>query len=319
MSRAARIGAMVVAVSLLAATPAPAYFSNVEVGARPMGLAGAWTASAEDVTAYYWNPAALTRMNRTELFASFGRPYGLSDLNNYSVALGSGGNRVAMAVAWHRQAINDFYAEDLFNISFALGLIRSKSGHEISLGATAKAGRVAFLPFVDPDNPSQEIGYGTKTRFFGDAGITYRMPWKLDFGWVYRNINSPNYEFIEGTGGLDLESRNELALAFRWHQESTLFLGWKQRHAQVGSELALGIEIWFYDVFAVRSALSGVGKIGEPNASPIDFDFTGGFGIKHKNWLIDGAVITNQDLGASFQLSLIIPIGRVGLGPPPRE
>ena len=59
---------LITAVALLASTVAisQAKYSNeflkIGVGARALGMANSFTASADDVTSGYWNPAGLTRM-----------------------------------------------------------------------------------------------------------------------------------------------------------------------------------------------------------------------------------------------------------------
>jgi hypothetical protein len=65
---------------LLAATPAPgqsggdvskvgttaAPFLEIPVGARAIGMGGAFVGTSDDVTALYWNPAGVARLNRSE-------------------------------------------------------------------------------------------------------------------------------------------------------------------------------------------------------------------------------------------------------------
>jgi len=44
------------------------------IGARAIGLAGAFTAVADDASALFWNPAGLTRLGENQLFLSFDLP-----------------------------------------------------------------------------------------------------------------------------------------------------------------------------------------------------------------------------------------------------
>ena len=51
---------------------ASASFEEVGVGARTVGLGGAFTAVADDALALYYNPAGMAHLNRKEISASYG-------------------------------------------------------------------------------------------------------------------------------------------------------------------------------------------------------------------------------------------------------
>jgi len=63
-------------------------FLRIGVGARAMGLAGAYTAVANDVTATYWNPAGLTHLARTETYFSHSQWF--ADARSEFLGLGFG-------------------------------------------------------------------------------------------------------------------------------------------------------------------------------------------------------------------------------------
>ena len=54
---------------LMVIAPAQAYFKDLGVGARPLGMGGAYVATGGDVTYGYWNPAGLSQINYPELAA----------------------------------------------------------------------------------------------------------------------------------------------------------------------------------------------------------------------------------------------------------
>ena len=56
--------------------------------------------------------------------------------------------------------------------------------------------------------------------------------------------------------------------------------------------------MWFYEIFAAR-----LGMLNEK--------LTAGFGLKTKNWSIDGAVIAHEQLGSTYRVSLGLKFGDV--------
>ncbi|HEB84586.1 MAG TPA: PorV/PorQ family protein [Bacteroidetes bacterium] len=64
-------------VSKVGTTAAP--FLEIEVGARALGMGGAFTATADDISAIYWNPAGLAKVNQGQ--AGFVHTRWIADVN----------------------------------------------------------------------------------------------------------------------------------------------------------------------------------------------------------------------------------------------
>ena len=64
-----------VIVLLATGTSVQAYFKDLGVGARPLGMGGAYVAAADDGNAVLWNAAGLAQLNRQEIIAMFAALY----------------------------------------------------------------------------------------------------------------------------------------------------------------------------------------------------------------------------------------------------
>lgn len=297
-------------LALLIAAPALGYFEETGVGARGLALGFGYDAMVSDASAHYWNPAALGRLTQLEATADYAKPYGLSDLNAGAVTLAAPLRGYGLAVGWHHLGLAGAYSEDIFTAAAAHRVYHDARGHAVSGGLAFKFGRVAFQPFTDPLSITP-VDYGVVSRGSLDAGLLWQTPWRLDLAWVGRDLLEPRYEFVFGSGGQKLELRHEIAAALRWNKESTITLGWGQQGAGRTS-LTAGIEVTFFEVFAIRSSIANLSRIYDSYGSPNDLEFNGGIGVFHRGYYIDATATTDHDLGASYRISLRAPLGGGG-------
>jgi hypothetical protein len=304
------------ALTLALASPARAWFEETAVGSRGVSLGFSALACIQDVSAGYWNPAGLAGLKRPEVLADYSKPYGVPDLNEGGLLAGGRRYGTGWAVGWHRVGIADAYSEDVFSLSAGRRAWVSRRGHTLDVGATYKWMRVGFASFepqdffgdVDVEFDAGTVDYGWQGKGSLDLGALWTTPWRFDFAWVGRDLVEPRFEFVPGSGGGRLPFRNELAAAWRWNRESRLTAGWSQID-RVRTSVNLGFEITFYDVFAIRSGFTNLRPVVQSDGSPDKFQYTGGFGIYHKDVHVDTAVYTNHDLGASYRASVRVPIG----------
>ena len=293
--------ALMLVLLALSASPAWGYFELTSVGARVVGLGPAGMGMVDDASAYHWNPAALATLSRPEILFDVSKPYGVENLSENAVAAGARRWGAGWAVAWHRTAVADVYAEDQFCAAVGRTVLRYRGGSQLDAGATFTFGRAAFQPFEVPGEGTGDYGVVSKGSL--DLGARWRTPWNMDFSWVSHDLLQPRYEFTLGSGGDRLSARQELAAAIHWNRESTLGLGWAQAPRGRGT-LNASLEIVFFDVFAIRSGLSNLSSTYESASSPNNLQFSGGFGVFHRGYFIDAAAGTNHDLGASYRVSI---------------
>lgn len=306
MSRRPTVAALAALAALvLAAPPAAAYFEQTLLGARGLALGEGAIAAVSDVSALYWNPAALSRLRRPEALADYARPYNLTGLSDGAVAVAVPFAGTGWALAWHRLALAGAYSEDLLTVAAGREVLE-RGDHRLAAGLAFKLGRAAFEEFAEPGSGGS-VDYGAMTKGSLDAALLWTTPWRVDVTWVARDLLEPRYEFVAGTGGGRVPLRHEAAAAIRWNRESTITLGWSQ--SDVSSSFNAGLEILFFDVFAIRSGVTNLSNVYRASGSPNDMQFAGGFGVFHRGYHVDAAALTNHDLGASYRVTLRVPFG----------
>ena len=102
----------------------------------------------------------------------------------------------------------------------------------------------------------------------------------------------PKFQFI--SEGDQLEQKFTTGICYNW-KNSVNFLAdyvWTNNDSQWN----LGSEIWFYDIFAAR--------LGTYNEK-----FATGFGLNTPNWSINVAMLTHEQLGSTYRISLGLKFG----------
>jgi len=61
-------------------------FPDIGLGARPMGMGGAFVALADDANGLFWNPAGLSQIKRAEFSSMYLRPYGLENVSSQLIS-----------------------------------------------------------------------------------------------------------------------------------------------------------------------------------------------------------------------------------------
>ena len=265
-------------------------FLRMGVGARALGMGGAFTAIADDATASYWNPAGLTKIENIEATFMYSANMTVDrQLNYFGYAqwLGVGG----LGVSWINAGMGDMEIRDpegnlIGSEDTGDNAIMLSYGMEVgtlSLGASAK-----FLHQNVMDTNS-ETGFGLD---FGGifnvsdnvaAGVMIR-----DVGSHFGDVNVPvNWRF--GTGikaldgalavGIDVDKVEEI-------HDFQIHLG-----GEYGMEVHPGYHVFF------RTGLNGVE----------DQAFTGGIGIRVPYLQFDYTYITEKeevDLGNSHRIEV---------------
>ncbi len=272
---------------------ASANFVETEVGARAMGMGGAFVAVADDVTALHWNPAGLSSLEQTQVFGMRTSVYGVDGVAEDAALVGYGNGKYGAAVGWMRTSAEDLYSEDTlvagygFNGCFFDGLAAGVAIKRFSIDAPG------YDYYNDP--AFNEDG---DAAFAADLGVLYRRNnWTV--GGTFRNLGEPELQLLDTTEATDpvyaeirlggsYLFRGVMLLAGEWRvpREAPSFYDEK-------ATFNLGTEVWFYDAFALRAGM---------NRDRI----TAGVGIKSQNLRIDVALLSERRIGSLYRLSAML-------------
>ncbi|MFH1311639.1 MAG: PorV/PorQ family protein [Candidatus Eisenbacteria bacterium] len=167
------------------ATPHAGAFLRMGVGARALGMGGAFTAVADDATAAYWNPAGLVKIENIEATFMYAANMAFDRQLNYFAYthwLGMGG----IGVSWLNAGVGDIprWADAetyLGNESIGENAIMLSYGTEVGnlmLGATAK------VLHQDVMTVESQTGFGL------DLGGMFNVTDNVTAGMMVRDIGS---------------------------------------------------------------------------------------------------------------------------------
>lgn len=270
----------------------------IGLGARAMGLAGAYTALADDGTAAWWNPAGLSAVDTLTVDSSLGSLYDgrvqmLSFAAAYPLPAGA-----SAGLAW----VHSFYPqgteinEDTVGLAGSLPLTLDQRLH---LGGALK---VLFGGVRTENAHYSALGF--------DLGLRYHLPLSgpgeaLDLGLRTQDPDTR----LQWSNGESEQVPQSTALGAAYHFDadtvSALDLEWVrsgQEEGEVTRVLRAGVERWFFDLLAVRA-----GYLLDDHRTST---FSAGLGFKAAGWQAEYALLGQvAELGLSHRLSVSYGLG----------
>ncbi len=286
--------ALAAATPALAADPsasggAPGGWLRTYVGARTLGLGGAFVGAADDASAVLWNPAGLSQLVPNELHFETAQLFDDTSIHSFNFAVP--GNRLP---------------------SFGLSVIALRSGdfqrtNEMNdpLG-TFTEGETAYL-FTMSRSLSPRFAVGTNVKLvqqsvesfrangFGfDVGAIVSVTPDLRVGGSILNLGGPNLTLRDTKESYPTDFRGGFALAVL-RGRGLLSAELDQSSAE-GMRLHGGSEYWVQPSFALR--------VGMDDQAP-----AGGFSYRFgSNYQLDYGV-QNHDLGLTHRVGLTYRFG----------
>lgn len=270
-------------------------FLNVPIGARPIGMGGAFSALADDVNAVNYNPAGLGYNSNTQLEYTHGIWFNTLNYENIAFVhpLFSGG-----------LGINLFY---LHMPSFKETDYKGETGKEIffhDIGITAGYGnKIADIDVgLNIKYASSKLDNSKAQMFALDIGGHYKLFFPsinrdVDLSLVLKNLGSSvQYEKKREHGPANMVLGLHLfLLQMNKHRISMTGDFSQLLFDDLDSSLSVGLEYMLYDIVSFRS-----GYKFNTDTSGI----TGGIGVKYYNIDFNYALYPFGDLGVNHIFSV---------------
>jgi hypothetical protein len=288
-----RITASTVVALLLLAGAVQANFLETELGARAMGMGGAFVAVADDVTALHWNPAGLAGLPGVQVFGMRTSVYSVDGLSEDAVLTSYGTGSMGYGLGWMRTGAAGLYSEDTLLAGY--GAETPIDG--LAAGIALKRFSVEAPGYEYYNDPA--FAAGGDDAYAADLGALYRRG-KWSVGATVRNLGEPKLQLLSTTAEEDLDpivSELRLGGTYLFRDVMMMTVEWRApREAPEYYEnqysINLGSEVWFYDAFALRAGM---------NRDRI----TAGLGVRTKHVQIDVALLSERRIGSLYRLSAI--------------
>ena len=255
---------------------ADAQFENIDMGARAVGLNGAFTSLSDNSLAIFYNPAGLGQMKYRDFSVFYNpAPFGLTELSSAAFTYAEPTKYGVLGAALRS------YGFDLYK----------ETGVMLSYGNDYK-NRIFFGANLNMYHLNIQ-NYGSATSFGVDVGAMAYINKFLRWGFFGKNI----------TGSTIGESKEKIAQVYRTGlnykplSDVNLMLEF-EKDVKYPVSVRAGFEYSLMDFVDLRA---GVGS--EPAS------FTGGIGFNYSFFQLDYAIYKSQDLGITHQGSLTINFG----------
>ncbi|MFH1957923.1 MAG: type IX secretion system membrane protein PorP/SprF [bacterium] len=265
-----------------------AAFEDIGVGARPISMANAFTAVADDVHSVYYNPAGLAGLTKYEVASSYGKLFwGLTDNSNINVSFLAGAAPVSrlrgvVGIGINQLKLDNLYWEDQYILTYGREINSERFGM-FSIGSSLKILSHKFGRDDYTDNAIDETGVSHdgvpdpvfeggrgKTSFAVDFGVIKNYN-KMKMGISLLNINQPSVGLSDKGDRVPFGFKSGFS---HKGEKSTLAFEFSRKDGD--NILRSGLELSVFEKFDFRCGL----EIGSRDFANINFGF--GYRIENK-------------------------------------
>jgi tetratricopeptide (TPR) repeat protein len=275
----------------------PLDFLNIEVGARPVAMGGAFTALADDASGIYYNPAGLGQLKRSEAAFTHNRWFEQIKYNYFAAAhsLKFG----TLALSFYQVGYGEIQGYDHEGTQTETHQPYDLAG-AVSFG-TKIFNRKNNLLFagINLKYIYENLDESEAQAIAGDIGIIYRTPFNLSLAFAARNIG-PKIKFFQEEESLPLSFKFGSALNL---MDKNLNLAADYTFpADEESYINTGAEYCIWRFLVLRA--------GFRSSEALDTGLRCGLGVRGNSLLLDYSFVPYGDLGQTHRFSLSLRFGR---------
>lgn len=272
-----------------------ASFLNIGVGARGLGMGGAYTALADDANALYWNPAGLSKLEKREFTASHAEMFESSRHDFLAYAHPTSQGTFAAGLTYLSQGTipgRDSLGRPTAGFSASDVALSASYGRKLDfgqLGATLKYIR-SHIGSTEAQTVAADIG---ARREFGNIAV----------GAALRNLG-PGLKFSDQRNDLPLRLAVGASYKFAGAHAAAAELVNGPRGA--GTDAAFGGEYQAVKNFYLRAGYTTQTAATGGSGFDAARGLTMGLGLRNEKWGLDYAVLPSGELGRSHRFSLAV-------------
>ena len=232
-------------------------FEDLGVGARPIGMAGAFVGLVDDINTIYYNPAGLGQLKGKQFTCGYGKLYwglngpGETNLGSGFIGYGHPLSWGTLGAGWLNLNLTRYYQENTFILSYGRQISRPLyMGMNLKL-LSKRYGEDAYTRA----NPIF-IAHGYSAQGFSvDFGALCNLTGKISLGAALMDVNQPNVELAHKGSRVPLSVKVGFA-----YKNRMLNLALDTAYKDRDVNLYAGAEKWFFSkILGIRGGI-GIGS-----------------------------------------------------------
>ena len=263
------------------------------VGARAIGMGGAFSAVASDASVAHWNPAALASLQRQEIGLAYADRFGLGLNHSYLNYVLPVGDHHALGIDWLHLGFDDSELSTGQNkLSFAYGYRNGIEFLRPFIGNTAIGVSGKYRSFnvdLDGNNLGSASGWGF------DLGLLAPLPYGLRLAVVAQDLGGTDLQYENGLSETVYDSRYRVGMSYRPVEGLTVGM-------DLDDSFHLGAEYWLRGLLALRAGMAT--EFDTPESFGDATTTTFGLGVKYRFAQIDYAYERHPVLAPTHYTSI---------------